>query len=229
MALTDALYSLFSYFVQWHKDNYQTLHGKNTIDAIYPLGSIYITTNNSNPSNLFPGTTWAQLTDTFLYAVDSGNADTDKTKPPEGQGSKNAVVVSHNHTQQAHSHNCSNHTHNMEHKHNSPNLHRNPDGPYKWYSTHYAYATPNANPKINPYNRAMPAQTPNDWHFMHADGGHMFQSDQTGDSTRVDTGWVNGGYLGTSGEAAYINYTGVSGDNQNMPPYLKVYMWKRTG
>jgi len=43
------------------------------VDIVYPVGSIYISTKSTNPSSLFPSTTWARITDTFLYAgTDSG-------------------------------------------------------------------------------------------------------------------------------------------------------------
>ena len=38
------------------------------VDLIYPIGSIYITTDSSKtPTTLFPGTTWEQITDRFLW------------------------------------------------------------------------------------------------------------------------------------------------------------------
>lgn len=40
---------------------------KELIDIIYPIGSVYISTNNINPSNLFGGT-WSQIKDSFLLA-----------------------------------------------------------------------------------------------------------------------------------------------------------------
>jgi len=58
----------------------------------YPIGSIYMSVNSTSPATLFGGT-WTQLTNTFLYA--STTADTSATTATAG--SKDAVVVSHNH------------------------------------------------------------------------------------------------------------------------------------
>ena len=39
------------------------------IDDIYPVGSIYMSVNNTNPSTLFADTTWEQIKDTFLLSA----------------------------------------------------------------------------------------------------------------------------------------------------------------
>ena len=44
----------------------------NFIDTIYPLGSIYITTSNTAPMSLFPGTYWLPIYDRFLLGGGSG-------------------------------------------------------------------------------------------------------------------------------------------------------------
>lgn len=43
-------------------------HSHNIIDLIYPIGSIYMSVNNVNPSTLFGGT-WEQLKDKFLLGA----------------------------------------------------------------------------------------------------------------------------------------------------------------
>jgi hypothetical protein len=66
-------------------------------NKIYPVGSIYMSINETNPSELFGGE-WEQIEDRFLLACG--------TKHPNGEedGSEDAIVVSHNHTQDAHTH-----------------------------------------------------------------------------------------------------------------------------
>lgn len=62
-----------------------------TVDDIYPVGSIYMSVNNTNPNTLFTGTTWVQIKDRFLLSA--GDTYTGGTTG----GSANAVVVSHTH------------------------------------------------------------------------------------------------------------------------------------
>ena len=72
----DDLTEVISLAVQDNTDNIAALSNQisnisSTIfDNIYPVGSIYISVNNTNPSNLFGGT-WTQLKDRFLLGAGS--------------------------------------------------------------------------------------------------------------------------------------------------------------
>lgn len=59
-------------------------------NKIYPIGSIYMSVNETNPSELFGGE-WEQIKDTFLLACG--------TKHSNGStgGSEDAVVIQHTH------------------------------------------------------------------------------------------------------------------------------------
>lgn len=48
-----------------------SINKQEIINTIYPVGSIYITLNAISPNNLFEGTTWEQIQDTFLLASSS--------------------------------------------------------------------------------------------------------------------------------------------------------------
>lgn len=50
-------------------DDTHILHnGKRLVDVIYPVGSVYISANNTSPATLFGGT-WKQIKDTFLLSA----------------------------------------------------------------------------------------------------------------------------------------------------------------
>lgn len=72
----DDLTDVISLAVQDNTDNIATLSNqisniRTTIfDDIYPVGSIYMSVNNTNPANLFGGT-WTQLKDRFLLGAGS--------------------------------------------------------------------------------------------------------------------------------------------------------------
>ena len=154
-----------------------------TFDDVYPIGAIYTSVNSTNPSILFGGT-WQRLEDTFLYAT-SGTADTGYQAT---DGSKDAVVVKHNHTQNAHNH--------------SPNSH--------------SFLQSNVDISINGTGRAVTSSGGSNWHYLYIS----------------DANYKSGSTINLSGTTANKTATnqekGVDGTNKNMPPYMKVYMWKRT-
>ena len=66
-------------------------------NKIYPVGSIYMSVNSTNPSTLFGGE-WEQIEDKFLLACGTNHNN------GETGGSEDAIVVTHTHTQQSHTH-----------------------------------------------------------------------------------------------------------------------------
>lgn len=49
---------------------FQTLGSNYILDNVYPVGSIYLSVNSTNPKNLFGGT-WEQIQGKFLFGMDS--------------------------------------------------------------------------------------------------------------------------------------------------------------
>ena len=76
-----------------------------SVDNIYPVGSIYMSVNATDPNIIFQGTQWERLLDRFL--VGAGNQYTNGTIG----GSKDAIVVSHSHTVNGSAENNGAHTH----------------------------------------------------------------------------------------------------------------------
>ena len=54
-----------------HEDEIVQLIYERTFNWIYPVGSLYWSMNNVDPSTLFPGTTWEQIQNRFVYAAGS--------------------------------------------------------------------------------------------------------------------------------------------------------------
>ena len=87
---------------------------KNIFNTVYPVGSIYMSTNNTNPGSIFGGT-WEQIKDKFLLSA----GDTYANGSTGGEASHiltTAEMPQHNHTftGTAHSHGLNNHTHTYD-------------------------------------------------------------------------------------------------------------------
>ena len=125
-----------------------------TFDMVYPIGSIYMSVNSTNPKNLFGGT-WEQIKDRFLLSAGSTYA-AGKT----GGSSTHKLTSSE----------MPSHSHQM-----------NKSTEQRWSS-----------------------------------------SDGTWANFRCGTSSMIGGDI-------YTQSTGGGNAHNNMPPYLVVYVWKRTG
>ena len=94
---------------------------KDIANLIYPVGSIYMSTNSVSPSILFGGE-WEQIYDCFLLASGYSHLN------GETGGSEDAVIVSHNHTQNAHTHTQNAHSHGTKYDDNSYVVSENTSG-----------------------------------------------------------------------------------------------------
>lgn len=117
-------------------------------------------------------------------------------------GSADAVVVSHTHTQNAHNHAQNGHIHGTSSSENNKFL---------IYS--------GTNIAINSTGRR----------WTSGDGSVFYVYEQSGDGG-IGESTKTGSTAATNQSATATNQsTGVSGTGKNMPPYLAVYVWKRTG
>lgn len=164
----------------------------------YPVGSIYMSVNSTDPSTLFGGS-WEQIKDTFLLASGSlyGAGSTG--------GSANAAVVSHTHVAQEHTHTQSAHTHGS-------NLGDN-----------IGFATYTHDSGVERMKVATSSSSKR----------YTYGSKVSGSSSAANSGLNLSSGLSEerpyiSGAKVQIGNTGVDGAGKNMPPYLAVYVWKRT-
>ena len=145
---------------------------KDIVDLIYPVGSIYISMNSTNPSTLFGGT-WVQIKDKFLLSA----GDTYKVGATGGE------------------------------------------------ATHTPTKSEIPNYKIGDIPEAVPYMHDN-WRNGGITGGDLgnASSSKKGVSNNNDVLTI------TSGKqwSYKISTNGGGQPHNNMPPYIAVYMWKRT-
>lgn len=88
------------------QDNIETAISK-VIDIIYPVGSIYISVNSTNPSTLFGGTWEAFSTGRTLVGIDTSQSEFNTIEKTGGEKTHTQTIEempSHTHIQNSHSH-----------------------------------------------------------------------------------------------------------------------------
>lgn len=179
----------------------------NIIDLIRPIGSLYWSENNTNPSTIYPGTTWVQITDTFIVAAGSTY-----------EAGSSYGAASHTHTSAAHTHTTGNHTLTIDempqHYHLMAGTFAKSEhvdkGPY-WVNQNQRYLMAGHN-------------------LTNIDVG----SDST--SSRIFAGDLEDrpitDYTGTGGAHNHgdtgLTTPGDTGSSSNIPPSIAMYCWKRT-
>lgn len=146
-----------------------------SLDDVYPVGSIYMSINNTDPGTLFGGT-WQAIEDTFLLAAGTSHA------AGSSGGAETHVHATKSHTLTAAQSGVPAHSH------------------------------PLANSSIV-YNTSAT--------------GRMATSG-SGTKISVNTNVGLNTYNSTAENATSGHDHGNTEDGSSMPPYLAVYMWKRT-
>ncbi len=213
--------------------NVNVITNANIVDVVYPVGSIYMSVNNSNPSTLFSGTTWEQIEDKFLLGASSVNAASPTYSGGDTGGNSTHTLTTDEIP--SHSHGLNSHTH-----------------AYSKSSSPTGQSTGNTGG-----TSISTAQMPNHSHSFSVNNIYMSSSDSS--STHI--GWtssnrvnyacyektIGGNGSGNSHSHSLNSHThtvgttsadtgGASGNTEStgggnafsiMPPYLAVYIWKR--
>jgi len=174
-----------------------------TLQQVYPVGSIYMNIGvATNPNTLFGFGTWVQIQDYFLIGANGSSY----------VAGVNGGSSNHQHPSAGHTHTIASHTHtSAQHLHAAGTLIAKivgTGGFLRWLQTAISY-TATAKMVSGTATLENAAQT---------------NGAAVGGSTANTTPGVTGGTELTSASTT----PGNTGNQTNLPPYMPVYMWKRT-
>ena len=198
------------------------VENKSTADLmnlIYPVGSIYMSVNNTNPSTLFGGTWVAWGSGRVPVGVNA--SDTDFATAEKTGGAKTHILTtdqipSHKHTVGAHVHGLNSHTHSIPEL--SGKAVRN--GDHAHYGKYEADTSSGSNK-----NRVFPSYATSGGTtaiLTNSAGAHEHQVTIPASTTGVASGNTANSAQFDSGS------TGSGSAHNNLQPYITCYMWKRT-
>lgn len=219
------------------------------IDTVYPVGSLYWSSKDTDPSTLFGGT-WVQIKDRFVLAC----GDTYNTTGATGGASTVTLSVenmpSHNHTftpsgtitMNSHSHGLNNHTHSFSGGTDSPSkLKRLPivgdrngnnstitnllNGKYMKCNTVRDFRG-----ELTNHDKPWAAYAPTadvDYQLRYFDisHNHSFSGTTGGNSGETTSVTSTGSFSGTQGTTSS---DGSGTAFSIIPPYVVKYCWERT-
>ena len=211
----DAWFKLVDEKLYWLYSQLQT-----TVTKLYPVGSVYISFNSTDPSTLFGGT-WQRLKDTFLLA----NGDAYAPNTSGGNATKTISVSNlpaHSHTVNAsgeHYHDAStswsgNHAHTRGSMNITGQFGIDDRGTYvgvggAFYTAYMA----DCGAEGSDYGYAIGFDASRSWTGETSWNGNHFHTLSTN---------ISGNHTHTT------NNTGEGLPLNIMPPYKTVYMWRRT-
>ena len=205
----DNTFSLGSSSKRWK------INDMDIFDAIYPIGSIYISVNSTSPATMFGGT-WEQIQDTFLLSAGStytaGNTGGSSTVTLETTN-----LPSHTHEVGAHAHGLNSHTHTgPSHTHTGPSHTHGLNGHVHSGPSH-THTGPSHTHGLNGHTHSTPAHTHRILTYWNtgtvANPGNALKLPANYAAANSGTGysWVNIENGGTSGSGTSGGNSGSTG------------------
>lgn len=207
---------------------------ENVFAAIYPVGSIYMSATNVNPQVLFGGT-WKQIKDRFLLSAgdaykagDTGGEATHKLTAEE--------MPTHGHSYSGNTGNQSaGHTHGFSATTGTVSANHTHSGTTSsnGQHSHTAKYTANDTASGSNRNRFNAGGSAYSNTALTNEAGQHTHTFTTGGISANHTHGVSGttGDISTGHTHSFSGNTGNAGsgaEHNNMPPYMCVYVWKRT-
>ena len=216
------------------------------LNMVYPIGSIYMSINSTDPGSLFGGT-WEQLQNRFLIgagthaAASTGGAETHSIGVGNLPSHTHEVgahshTMAHTHTGPSHSHTVNSHTHSIPAASGTTGAGGSHGHRAAFYPKKTGYDAADFG-----YSNAGPGSISNGTYIQSSGiepaGNHTHSfsvaASTSGGSapgtSAAGTGNTGGSSAANTGTQAKFN-TGATGSGtalDTMPPYLAVYMWKR--
>lgn len=222
------------------------------LDAIYPIGSIYMSVNATSPNVLFGGT-WEQLPGNYvLKSIDSGaggqvsnaseTGSTTLTAAQSGTPAHSHGLNSHTHSVGAHSHGLNGHTHSIPALSGTA-ANKSLTGSFwvKW-APEWFHGTGIFSNNQNVNGKA-PAMDNGSTGYAGEYYGNTITINATHNHSVTTNASTTGGNSGSTANSAAFNTGAASGSTANntgtnateghthtagMPQNIGVYMWKRT-
>lgn len=193
-----------------------SLNHQEIFSLIYPIGSIYMSVNSTNPSLLFGGT-WEEFSKgRVLIGVDTSNTTFEES---EKIGGASTINLKHSHTVGAHTHSIPSHTHTTGS--HTLTLSEIPAHTHAIYSGYGDIGSPTMS--SDAYRYQFWGGSNRGWH----DGGGYGTSSKGGGESH-NHGDTGASAVGTSGESSVITTSSSNSSTQNIiNPYTTCYMWKR--
>lgn len=177
------------------------------LDKVYPVGCVFMTFKSDYPKAILGGGEWTKIEGRFLIGAGSFTEDQSTTEYIRGTtGGRRDVSLGISQ--------IPSHRHSHDHLHQAPGQ---------------KYLLSNNNIAVNPTEREWPAKkSGTNLHMVYGvnggDGNGISESPATG---VVRPNWsADGTVLYSDQNTAY---TGGGGKHTNIPPYIAVNMWRRTG
>lgn len=196
--------------------------GSFDIDKVYPVGSIYMNVSNVDPGTLFGGT-WVRIQDTFLlsagstYAGGSTGGNPSVSYTPAGKNTGTAVAMN---------------AVELTHSGGAVQGHKLTAAESGLPSHHHTGIINDKNVRLHNGGGADSYSIP----FNNNNGGYG-NPPNTGDAGGTDASSTHShgftqpskhSFTPTTKSITQPTFTGTQATIATMPPYLTVYMWKRT-